>query len=217
MIRTVSLGLFLCLAGCAAPRIRATVPGSGACVLAEGDEGRRIAEIIEHYEAAVIEILGTRWEGPYEVRVSGEELAFHSGAHTLTYTPWFACLPWGKCTVVLGPEAPRGNLEKTMLHELVHVHGQGSWSELPLVVQEGVADWVALVVLDKVKNYRPRAPDPELLLAVLTMSNDEWLSLDLEERRELNRASYWVAAHLFEGTSSTSNVSEGTHRIPLTR
>jgi len=178
--------LLAALAACRAPRIE----GSGALVSA-GEHGERVEEIIRRVEPIVLQALGTRWDRPYHVAFDPEFTRFPG--YTRTHDRY----------VRVGPRALESPalFEHVIAHELVHVHMTGDWEDLPGVLQEGVADWIACVALGRASRaWEGPPPPPVLTRRMLAMSYSEYWRLDAEERIAIEQAAMFLASTLvFDG------------------
>ena len=202
MARAGWLWLLVALAGCATPRAWA-VPGSGARVVASSEDAPRLCAIIEEHEQDVIRLLGSSWDEPYEVEVGKTHGDLLAQTASTRWRRW----------VTIAPEALSGDIENTVIHELVHVHSRGRWLELPAVVQEGLCMWVSLLARGQVPaNARVTPPDPEALYRALTLTNEEYLAL--EHRRDIKQAGAWLASWLLPAESTEAPAQGRVDRLP---
>lgn len=131
-------------------------------------------------------MLGTRWERRYVVEVDREYDHFRAETRT-----------WDR-RVKLGVQSLRpGDLEFVLAHELAHVHMTDKWRELPPVLQEGVANWVAISATGRTAEFGGPKPSPRLLIDVLTIPYDEFKNADAVRQGELEYAATWLAADFF--------------------
>lgn len=181
MMRPAAIVLVAGLAGCRALR----TPGSGALVSGAPALRPRVEAIITEVEPRILAALGTCWPREFEVvivssfeRYPGDTRDFDRrvrlGAGSLT--------SWK-------------NLELTVAHELAHVHMTGDWRALPPVIQEGVADWISVVV----NGYQPPVwnvalPEPELVRRVFVMDYDTFKGLPPDELYQVRYAAMYVAS-----------------------
>ena len=154
-----SAAVALALSACTAPRI----DGSGARVEVGPPYAQRVSEIVREVEPKIIELLGTRW--PWEYRVTLDREDEDSVAETRE---------WDR-RITLGPlSLSDEDMRLALAHELTHVHMRAPWTDLPRVLQEGVATWASLVVLDRTNEFGGPVPDWQLCIDVLTLSYSEF-------------------------------------------
>lgn len=178
MIRVLIL-VALVAAGCVLPGSLVAVPGSRALV--SGTD--RTRAIIERYEHRVIEVLGTEWPRPYIVTEEGGDPFFRGSTRTLDRRVRLHRNLDGRVSPL------------TLLHELAHVHMRGPWRELPSMLQEGVADWIALSMLGR--PLAARLPAPRLTLQVRVLTLSQTASWSAPDSDELKWTAVWMAARLF--------------------
>lgn len=178
--------LLLGLAACGAPRLGTS--RGGAHIFAPPEDVARLRSIVEQYEPRVIDELGSRWPYSYaiEVRDIGPRVQGVADDDSKR--------------VCLSPSAvdDHERTPEVLVHELVHVHAIGHWTELPYALQEGLAFWLSLSLVQNVKVYSGPPPDPENLWRALTITADEYQSSD--DTRGVDQAATWLASRLFEVT-----------------
>jgi hypothetical protein len=206
MTRTAAtLALAAGLMACRAPR----TPGSGALVSADPATTRQIDEIIARVEPAIIEALGTSWPRQYRVKADLHFKQFAADTRDFDRRVRLGA------RALVSPE----QLEFTLTHEIVHVHMTGDWRELPIVVQEGVANWIAIVVLGfEGPTWTEEPPPPELTRRVFLMSYEEYKKSKRDEVYRVDRAAMHIASRIVRfgdlalTTAARSRAETNRHR-----
>ena len=193
--------LVFTLAGCALPPAGTLVPGSGAAVIAPPELTERIVEIVARQEPRVIAWLGTRFPGNYQIRLADQPMRWNEVMHCAKHDDWL--LP-PRAVIRIGPDAlnerlPPFSFEASLVHELVHLHAEGVWARLPPLVEEGVADRIALVLCGVVAADAERpAPSSETLLSLLT-----WDEEQCRQRKgaAVHEGAVWLGAALLRSST----------------
>lgn len=170
------------LAACLAPRNSS----SGALVDPSSPYRQLIQAAVTDLEPKIIQMLGTRWEWSYIVEVDQEYDHFRAETRT-----------WDR-RVKLGAQSLKpGDLEFVLAHELAHVHMTDKWRDLPLMLQEGVANWVAISATGRTAEFGGPKPSPRLLIDVMTIPYDEFKKADAVRQGQLEYAATWLATNFF--------------------
>jgi hypothetical protein len=173
------------ITACQAPRTLE----SGALLRVPEEYRFQLSEAIERLEPLVIEILGTEWPWRYEVSV---ESGMESRGET---TRWFSRSMKIRESSFLNKD----DLDFVITHELVHIHVMGEWEELPLIIEDGVANWIAGTIVGLCgPTWKGSLPTPIGLRQALTLEYDEYQALDPDLKRFVDHAAMYIGSGMVE-------------------
>lgn len=172
------------------------VPASRAWVFLTHPRSVEVAAMIERLEPRVCSLLGTHFDHDFAVVV---RLLYQNRGETDRLTR----------TVSIDPSAFDSRLDETVAHELVHVHAVGRWANLPGVVEEGLAYWVAALATGRASSYGGPEPSAGELLEVLTAEYGDYLAAPDDVRARMNQAASWIASRLLPAPATSLAAVQG--------
>ncbi len=210
LLEKVSLvGLFICLpcTSCLTPPV--AIDAQEAVIHASRqhhEEARESLDVVRVYNPVIQRILGVESERPViyllDGELDGEAIGvFRDDEHT----------------ILIGTEALE-QLRPVLVHELVHLDALTTrWKRLPEGLQEALADWLELELVElrgKIQAWID-PPDPELRREILTQSPEQ--SVDDGRGSHRRSAALWIVVKLGPGRMSdlvARAETEGVATVP---
>ncbi len=199
-LRLAALGLLL--ASCAiCPPVVLETP-EGVIRAANKESARKTAELLELYEPLVRDL-------------------FHAGRQQFKVDVGL----WRPFDLDFEAYATPGHivirkvddeLDRRVVHELVHLYAAGDWDALPYMVDEGMA-WVVSWALNGPFQATADPPGTERVREALVLEGDAYLSADEAFQTEMTITGIWIVSHV--GWKSLVDLvdraaEQGLERIP---